>query len=294
MATTDALLSPTFYRQLQQLKIRTRRAFLGSRQGTHLTTRHGHGLEFADYRAYAVGDDYRHIDWGVYGRSDKLYIKQFREEQNLHVSMLLDTSASMGFPKGEGKFRRAQELALALSYISLTDGHTVTLSLLGDSRSPNFSGAHAIGRVEKMLLQTTPFGAVDLQTEIRASVARLRLPGKCFIISDFLSDADQITKSIDMLRARNFEIVLLHVLSPSELRLPTMSETIFCDAETGEEIVVSLDKENRTAYARALSMHVQALEDFCHKRGIVHLLIPSEQPLQEVLFARLPALGVVG
>src|SRR5690606_16754024 len=118
-----------------------------------------------------------------YGRTDKLYIKQFREEQDLNVSLLIDTSASMAFPEGEGKFKRSIELALALAYVSLTDGHSVTVSLLGDKRSPRFSGPHAIGRIEKFLLESEPSGEIDFIAEIRAAVSQLKLPGKCFVVS---------------------------------------------------------------------------------------------------------------
>jgi len=96
--------SPSFYRRLQQLKIRTRRSFLGSRQGSHLSPRKGQGLEFSEFRPYTPGDDYRYIDWGVYGRTDRVFIRQYREEQDLNVMVMLDASASMAYPEDEGKF----------------------------------------------------------------------------------------------------------------------------------------------------------------------------------------------
>ena len=103
--------SPSFFKRLQQLKIHTRRTFLGSRQGGHLSLRRGHGLEFADYRLYTSGDDFRHIDWGIYGRTDRLYVKQFREEQDLNVFFLIDASQSMDFPQNENKFKMCLNLS---------------------------------------------------------------------------------------------------------------------------------------------------------------------------------------
>ena len=114
-----------FLSQLQRLKIRTRRNFLGSRQGLHTTNRKGQGMEFADYRGYVAGDDYRHIDWGLYGRSDRLYIREFREEQDLSVSILLDASGSMAVP--ELKFQFARDLALSLAYVSVFSGDTARI-----------------------------------------------------------------------------------------------------------------------------------------------------------------------
>ena len=129
-----------FFRRLQSLKIHTRRAFLGSRQGAHSSIRKGHGLEFSDFRPYAKGDDFRHIDWAVYGRTDRLYVRQFREEQDLNVVIAIDTSASMGHPEGEKKFEMAKNLALALSYIALTDGDTISMVLLGQNTLAKYSG----------------------------------------------------------------------------------------------------------------------------------------------------------
>ena len=110
-SSTYSIFTPGFFRRLQQLKIKTRRSYLGSRQGSHISKRRGHGLEFSDYRSYVPGDDFRHIDWGVYGRTDRLYVKEFREEQELQVLFLIDTSQSMGFPEAEGKFEFAKDLA---------------------------------------------------------------------------------------------------------------------------------------------------------------------------------------
>ena len=115
----EAPFTPEFFRRLQQLKIHSRKTFLGTRQGAHRSGKKGHGLEFADYRPYSPGDDFRHIDWQLYGRTDRLYVRQFREEQDLNINIILDSSHSMAFPRtteteNSSKFELGKNIALAL------------------------------------------------------------------------------------------------------------------------------------------------------------------------------------
>ncbi|MCB0322199.1 MAG: DUF58 domain-containing protein [Bdellovibrionales bacterium] len=288
-----APFTPSFYKRLQQLKIRTRRTFVGSRQGSHRSLRKGHGLEFADFRAYAAGDDFRHIDWGVLARTDRMYVREFREEQDLNVVVLLDTSASMGFPEHQQKFELARSLALALGYVALTDGDTVTFSLLGRLNSPRFVGPRAIARAQRILGEATPGGSFDLLTETRAAIARQRIPGKCFFISDFLGDLDGIFATFDYLRSKNFEIVALQVLAPSELTLELDATCLVVDAESGREVELSLDGSSAKEYAIKLADHIERLEQFANRSGIDHLLIPSNQTVDEVVLSRLPEAGIL-
>ena len=286
--------TPRFFRQLQQLKIHTRRAFLGSRQGTHVSKRRGHGLEFSDFRAYTPGDDFRHIDWGVYGRTDRMYVRQFREEQDLNVSVILDASSSMSHPSGQGKFELAKNLSLALGYVALTDGDTVTFSILGHENSPKYVGPRAINRAMKFFSSTEASGAFDFLTEARAAVARLKIPGKCFVVSDFMFDLETQFQTFDYLLARNFEVAAIQVLAPGELSLEFGSgDTLVIDAESGEELELSLDPSSKREYAQMLSAHVEALEEFCVKRSIPHVLVSSDQSVEDIVLHRLPRSGLL-
>jgi len=286
--------TPTFFRRLQALKIHTRRSFLGSRQGSHISNRRGHGLEFAEFRPYTAGDDFRHIDWGIYGRSDRLYIREFRDEQDLNVAVILDTSASMAHPAGESKFELARDVALSLGYIALSDGDTVTFSLLGQKNSPRYTGARAISRAINELKKVKPEGSHSMLEETRAAIARLKLPGKCFLISDFLFDSEEQFAMLDLLRAKNFEIVVLQILAPSELRLElALSDAVLIDAESGEKLELALNASSRKEYARALAEHIERLEFYCQKAAIPHVLISSESSVSEVVLNRLPQIGLL-
>src|ERR1700752_4673798 len=128
--------TPDFLARLEHLRIKTRREFAGLGKGTHLSPRRGSSLEFSDFRHYSDGDDFRYIDWGLYGRTDKLYIKLFKEEEDLLTYIFLDASASMGLPVNDGKFEAARATALAVAYVALAAGDRVMIRVLGGSGTP--------------------------------------------------------------------------------------------------------------------------------------------------------------
>lgn len=286
--------APTFFRSLQQLKIRTRKAVLGSRQGSHRSIRRGHGLEFSDFRPYSAGDDFRQIDWNVYGRTDRLYVREYREERDLNVVLLIDTSASMGYPVGENKFEFARRLALALGYIGLADGDSVMFGLLGQRVTPRYIGPRALARAWKELDAISAEGSFSIQNECRAALASTRLPGKCFFISDFLAPSAELFPALDYIRSRNFDLSLLQVLAPAEFQLqPSSSVTEFVDSETGEILSLGLDQGSSLEYAKVLSNHIAELEQYCVGAGLKHILLSSADDLAEVVLTRLPELKLL-
>ena len=128
--------TPEFIARLDQLRIKTRREFAGLGKGTHLSPRRGSSLEFSDFRHYSDGDDFRYIDWGLYGRTDKLYIKLFKEEEDLLTYIFIDASASMGFPERDRKFESAVATALAIAYVALASGDRVMIRVIAGRGTP--------------------------------------------------------------------------------------------------------------------------------------------------------------
>lgn len=285
--------TPRYFRQLQLLHIRTRRAFLGSRQGGHISVRRGLGLEFSDHRPYTAGDDFRHIDWNVYGRTERLYVKQFQQEQDLNVVVLFDSSRSMFFPEGERKIEMSQQLALSLGYVALVEGDSVTLVPLGQLPSPRFTGVRSLERAKLFFQNLKPSPNGSFFDHVRHAVGRQRVSGRCFLISDFLMPLDQQIAALDFLRTRNFEISVLHVLSPSELSPPFVEGQTCIDAETGEELELTMDAASRRDYLLQLSERIGALERYCNKNAIAHCLIKSTEALSDVVLKRLPAAGIL-
>ena len=290
---TSSVFSPGFFRRLQQLKIRTKKSFLGSRQGAHLSFRRGQGLEFSDFRPYTHGDDYRHIDWGVYGRTDRVYVREFRAEQDLSIFIVVDGSASMGHPAGEGKFEMARAIALSLGYIGLADGDSVTVATLGHGVSPRYSGPKALGRVIGDLNKIEPAGNVDMTAELRAGLARQKIPGRCFIISDFLFPKSTQIEMLNLLLAKNFEVSIIQILTPGELKLSFDSSQIVVDSETGEEFEVVIDERARRQYSLDLDRHIKELVDYSHRCGMAHILVSSDEQVDDVILTRFPAAGIV-
>jgi len=288
----EAPFSADFFKRLQQLKIHTRKSFLGKRQGSHLSSRKGHGLEFSDHRLYSPGDDFRHIDWGILGRTDRLYVKQFREEQDLNVLVLLDASASMAHPKE--KFELASDLALALGFVALSDGDTVNFTLLGQERTPTYNGPRAIGPAYKKIKSASAKGKFDLQREVGLSISKTKAPGKCFLISDFLMPTEELIKALKVALSKNFELALVQVLAPEELDLNLVEESsLLIDSETGAQLDLSIGKETKKAYARALADHIQEIETFAKKSGISYLLVSSEESLKDIIIKKMPSKGFI-
>lgn len=287
--------SPQFFKRLQQLKINTRKSFLGSRQGMHISHRHGHGLEFADYRPYTPGDDFRHIDWGVYGRTDRIYIRRFRDEQDLNIVFLVDGSASMGFPEGQGKFEFSKNLTLALSYVALSDGDTVTISILGQKNLPKYNGAKSLTKASLELDKITAQGSFHFPTEIKAATARTKLPSRCFLVSDFLFDTEEQFEALQHLLSRNFEVSVIQILSPLELALghDGKDSLLLVDSETNQEMLLNLDNATKKEYQILLNEHTRLLKDYCEQKGIGYLLVSSAEAIEEFVLNRLPEIGLL-
>src|SRR5229473_2549680 len=154
--------TPDFLARLEHLRIKTRREFEGLGKGTHLSPRRGSSLEFSDFRHYALGDDFRFIDWGLYGRTDKLYIKLFKEEEDLLTYIFLDASASMGLPEADRKFPMAVATALAVAYVALASGDRVMVRVLGGAGAPPAPmfvyGRHRIVELGRALGAIKPAG----------------------------------------------------------------------------------------------------------------------------------------
>src|SRR5262249_26087891 len=154
--------TPEFIARLEHLRIKTRRQYAGLGKGSHLSPRRGSSLEFSDFRHYALGDDFRYIDWGLYGRTDKLYIKLFKQEEDLLTNIFLDASGSMGLPANDRKFEAARAVALAIAYAALAGGDRVMIRVMGGAGTPPKAafvyGRHRIVEIARQLGVLTPAG----------------------------------------------------------------------------------------------------------------------------------------
>ncbi|MBM4254505.1 MAG: DUF58 domain-containing protein [Deltaproteobacteria bacterium] len=290
--------TPQFLAGLETLRIRARRQYLGNRPGSHLSPHRGAGLEFADYRHYTPGDDLRYIDWKLYSRTDRVYIKLFQEEEELYTSLFLDLSASMACPAVSGKYEAARDLALALAYVVLANDDAVKLHVLstqtGAQATPFFRGRPRMFDIAAFLQARSPGGKVEAPVALARHLQTVHRPGKAIWLSDFLFPSSTYQTGLNLLRAANFDIAVIQVLSAEEVDPPVQAGGVnVVDSESGESVLVRFDAEAKKEYLRRLDAHNRALRSFCHQTGVHHALLTTAQDLQAFVLRELPTLGLL-
>jgi uncharacterized protein (DUF58 family) len=285
------LLSPAELAALGGLELVARQVVEGFVTGLHRSPHRGFSVEFAEHRAYQPGDDLRHLDWRMFGRSDRYYVKQFEQETNLRAYLLVDASGSMSWSSAPGelppKLWYGRQLAAALSLLLIRQGDAVGLVGFDEVVRAHIPprGAHthwhelllALGRLEGS-------GRTEAGTALREIAGRLRRRGLVILLSDLLVDPETTRLALRYLRHRGHEVLVLHLLDPGERELPGVGDARFVDPETGEELPVSvadLRSEYRQAVERALADWRQALEP----AGISYELIETDQPMAAALRA---------
>ena len=295
------LFTSHYLSRLETLRIQTRRRFLGSRPGGHLSQRRGAGLEFADYRRYAPGDDMRYIDWNLYGRTDRLYIKKFQEEEELYTSLFLDRSASMTYPPQDGKREAARDIILSLAHVVLAGNDAVKLSLLGDgaaqsapSATPFFRGRQRLVNFAEFLSGYTPAGEVHIIQSLAQQLQKSHHPGKAVWVSDFLFPLPELRAGLSLLRGANFDLAVIQILGHEEIDPPVFpGGARLTDSESGEETVVYFDEQAKHAYMQRLDRHNRELQSSCHQAGVHYTQFITHQDLPHFVLRELPELGLL-
>jgi uncharacterized protein (DUF58 family) len=281
-----------FLNRLEVLRLRTRKEVLGNGPGAYTSPRRGTSLEFADYRKYSPGDDLRYVDWGIFARTDRLYVRLFHAEVDLFAYIFIDASASMAFPSPPEKFTAACNVALAISYVVLANQDHVRLHAVGapNSASPFLHGRNQIVDLIDFTRGLTPGGAPDLAASLGDHLNLVRRPGKAILISDFLVPAASYHSAFNLLRRFNLDVAAVQVLSRYELEPPLTGELKMIDSESGEELNIRWNEATRRAYAERLERHNRELKSACHQSGVQYALYPSDDDLSEFVLKTLPAM----
>ena len=270
----------TFLAKLERLHLLSRRAFAGQSRAERRSHKLGSSLEFADYRNYTAGDDLRSVDWNIYGRSDKLFLKLFEEEEDLHVYLLVDTSASMRWTATDGrtdtplrvsKLDLARQIAGALAYIGLANLDRVNVHYF----SENLGGDLGLGRGKShfhkalRFLDRLPTDAseTNLARSLRAFGQQTKRRGLALILSDFF-DPSGYEEALSYLLYQRFEIQLVHLLDPAELNPRLRGDLRLTDTETGQVYEVTANEGLLRAYEREVNRFLTGLETFCRQRQI--------------------------
>ena len=280
----DDLFNSDFLRRLEYLRVVARQTFTSASPGSRTGRRAGPGLEFAEHREYAPGDDFRHIDWAAYGRLDKLLLRLCQQEEDLAVYFLLDASASMatGDPP---KFDHARRLAAALAYVALASLERVRIMAVGaDVRAHLEAGrgkAHLVTVLE-FLRTVAATGPTDLARAVDAFLPHAPQGGLVVLVSDLLDPAGY-RKPLATLQSRGFEVWCLHVTDPADFAPPGDGELAVSDAETGETMGVHLTADLRERLTAAAAQFKEEVRAWSHERGIGYAEAPTAVPVDTLV-----------
>mgnify|MGYP006286859443 FL=1 len=291
--------------RLERLAVIARRIRPGRYAGDTPTHRRGSSVEFSDYRAYQPGDDFRSIDWNVYGRLGRVYVKQYRAEEDLSMQLLLDVSRSMQYggqgpagPKpgggkgsagkkrsGGGKLEYGAHLALALGYLALTSLNRVGMAAFAEELKPVLPPRRRIDhffRLFDYLNSIEAQGETDTNASLEAFARLRREAGVAVVISD-LMDPKGYADGITALSSRGWDVLVIHVLSEDEISLPQGGPIRMVDAETGESLEVNLGREEREEYRIYLDHYFREIREFCASHGVEYVLASTAVPFERIV-----------
>ncbi len=294
-ATPDTeLLGPDLLARLERLELVSRKIFRGRLKGERRSRRKGQSVEFADFRNYVPGDDIRFIDWNLYARLDKLFLKLFLEEEDLHFFALIDASQSMDFGEPT-KLRFALQLAAALGYIGLIRTDRVSVQALGSSsvpRGPVLRGRRSLWRLLEYLNGVQPGQNVSLAEGVRNFCLTSSGTGILVLISDLL-DKNGYQAALKRLLGRKMDLYVIHLLSPDELEPQLQGDLKLVDSEDADVAEVTANGPLLRQYRRTVTQFVDGARQFCRQRGINYLLADTRTPVDQLVANYLRKRGLV-
>ena len=296
----NSILNDEFFSRLETLSLELKADLRGFFGGKHLVRTYGQTVEFADYREYALGDDIRRIDWNLYSRFEKFFLKLFTDERQMHTQIFIDCSASMGKDMPE-KAQYTVGVAAALGYLSVHNMDKVSFKLIkGDRAEDNFGtivGKRAFFNAISTLENIEFDGETDLYAAVTHCPNVSSGDGLAVIISDFFTDSDW-KKAVDYLCYKKKQVILIQVMTPEELD-PTYSgrvNLIDCESQGMEDpknLRIRINRANQQAYEQALFDMKNELRTFCASRDADFISVSTEQPIERMLFKELLKVGII-
>jgi uncharacterized protein (DUF58 family) len=295
MPTTEPqLLSAEFIAKLEQLELVSRKIFIGRMKGERKSKRRGQSVEFADYRNYVVGDDLRFLDWNIYGRLDRLFIKLFLEEEDLHFYLLIDTSVSMDFGNPSKRFY-AKQVAAALSFVGLINQDRVVIETFNDRLDTHIGpvrGRSNVWRVLDFLTTIESSGGSHLAESIKKFAIKNPSKGVVVVLSDFLDKAGY-QDALRYLVARNMDIYAIHLLSREEVEPELTGDLRLVDAEDDDTADITISAPLLKRYQANLAAFCNGLKDWCTQRSISYIFTTNDRPFDQLVLNYLRRRGLV-
>jgi uncharacterized protein (DUF58 family) len=290
--TGASLIDPQTLMRIKSLQMRARVAVEGFFKGIHRSPYHGFSVEFSEYREYSPGDDPRYLDWRLFARSDRYYVKRFEDETNLRCYLVLDTSKSMGYRSGAySKSEYARTAAATIAYFLSTQRDAVGLLTFEDRITDYLPPRHRPGHLRRLMsaLEREPLGrATNLAEPLDQIAATVRKRGLIILISDLLAPTDLLKTRLGYLRSRGHDVIVLRILDPAEVHFTFSTPAMFHDVESERELYIE-PSDARSDYLRRFAAHAAEIKRACVDLGIEYEEITTDQPLELVLFDLLKA-----
>lgn len=294
LQTSGDLLDPAFLRKLEQLQVLCRKVFRGRLKGERRSRKKGTSVEFADYRDYVRGDDTRFIDWNIYGRLERLFLKLFLEEEDLAFYLIVDASASMAFGEPMTKFDYARRTAAALGYVALANQDKVGVSAFCSHLCEVFRPARGKFQLHKLLNFLGGLKAeagTSLEQSCRDFVTQHRQSGIVVVLSDFLDDYGY-EDALKYFFSRPYEVYVIQILSEEE-RKPTLQGHLeLLDSETGERQEITASEGLLRQYQQTLEAYCGGLRDWCARHDMTYLATSTGVPIETLLLNYLRRRGM--
>ncbi|MBQ9097846.1 MAG: DUF58 domain-containing protein [Clostridia bacterium] len=293
-------LNDEFFSRLESLSLELRADLAGFFGGKHLVRTYGQTVEFADYREYMLGDDIRRIDWNLYSRFEKFFLKLFTDERQMHTQVFLDCSASMGKDNPE-KAAYAVGIAAALGYLSVHNMDKVSYKLMKGEASEDPFGTIVGKRAFFKAISELETLTFDGETDLRNAVLNTRNMGNndglTVIVSDFFTNTDW-KKAVDYLCYKKRQVLLVQVMTPEEADPLYMGRMNLIDSESVDasdtkNMRIKIDRASQEAYEMAMQAHMEELRTFCNSRGAAFVSVRTDQPIEKVLFKELLKVGIM-
>ena len=288
------LLDAKFLKQITRLQIRSENVFRGKFKGERRSLNRGASVEFADYRTYELGDDLRYIDWNVYARLDRLFLKLFNAEEDLPIFILIDNSMSMDFGHPT-KLECAKRIAAALSYIGLISFDRVSVYTFSNQLTPiapAMYGKAQFSTLSQAIEGIAGGGETDLTSCLQRFLTKTKGPGVGILISDFW-DGDGYETGIKQLLSRNFDLTLVHLLSDEEMHPRLSGELQLADAETGQSKEITVNEQALASYTERLNAFCENLQRFCLNRGVTYIRMNHQIPIEQFVLRDLRRSGFI-